>query len=441
MAFFSGCLGPSNASVTQWFKGQSAEATAGLVDASAGADVSGIDAVVGRGGAIAGTVTSSAGQPVDFDCVTAIDRRTGQPSGFQSLSGSGTYTVSSLAPGKYTVVAADCYDDSNVAPSVYRRAVTVRAGVTTRKVALTLPRGGTVSGRIAMASNGRPVRGACVQATPVSAAAANLGFSSLGLTSSSGTYKIVGLRTGSYRIEIYPGCAGPAVDLPSVTLPRAIRVVQGKAKAGVNASLHAGGSIAGLVTGPGAAAVPGACVEAYPIAGGMVGASAADALGKYLVIGLTPGRYKVEFGDPSCSDSAPGLGTQWYDGATGSGSATIITVKAGHTVSAVNGALPADGTITGSVTGASASSLSGVCVSAVPVTKGDPPVFTVSAGGAYTLAGLLPGRYRVEFQAGCGQAGLRTQWWQDARSRVAAKIITVSPGDTVSGVDAVMTKT
>lgn len=284
------------------------------------------------------------------------------------------------------------------------------------------------------------MRGACVEATAVSAAAAKLGFGNLGLTSSSGTYKIVGLRTGSYRIEIYPSCAGPAVNLPPVTLPHAVRVTQGKVKAGVNASVHGGGSIAGLVTGPGAAAVPGACAEAYQVPGGLAAASTTDAHGKYVVTGLTPGRYKVEFGDSSCSDSAPGLGTQWYDGAARSGSATVITVKAGHTASAINGALPADGAITGSVTGTSASSLSGVCVSAVPLAKGEPAVFTVSAGGAYTLDGLLAGQYRVEFQAGCGKAGVKTQWWRDAGSSVSATIITVSPGDTVSGIDAVMTK-
>ncbi len=133
------------------------------------------------------------------------------------------------------------------------------------------------------------------------------------------------------------------------------------------------------------------------------------------------------------------LGTQWYDGAAGSGSATVIKVAGDQTVSAINAVLPADGTITGSVTGTSASPLSGVCVSAVPLAKREPAVFTVSAGGEYTLADLPTGRYRVEFQSGCGQASVKTQWWQNAASRAAAKIITVSASATVSGIDAVLT--
>ena len=441
VAFFSGCLGPSNAAVAQWFKGQQADATAGLVDASAGADVSGIDAMVGRAGAIAGTVTNASGRLIDFDCVTAIKRRTGQPSGFQSLMGSGTYTVSSLAPGRYTVIASDCYLGSNLGPAIYRREVTVRAGMTTKKVALTLQPGGSVDGRIVTASNGKPVPDACVEAIPVRATAASLTFAGAALTGSTGMYKITGLHAGSYRIEIDPSCAGPAVNLQPVTLPHPVRLARAKVTAGVNAALHAGGSIAGLVTAPGAGDEPGACVEAYQLPGGLAAATTADAHGKYVVTGLVPGSYKVQFGDPSCSDSPPDLGTEWYNGTAGRGSATVITVTAGRTASSINGSLPADGTITGSVTGSSAAPLTGACVSAVPVTKGEMAVFTVSADGTYTLADLLPGRYRVEFQAGCGQAGVKTQWWQGATSGAAATIIAIKPGVTVSGIDAVLTTT
>jgi len=102
------------------------------------------------------------------------------------------------------------------------------------------------------------VSDACVEAFPVSVAAANLGIGSAALTSASGSYRIVGLRTGSYRVVIFPGCLGTPVNLQTTTLRHSVRVVQGKTKTGVNAALHAGGSITGTVTGPSAAAVPGA---------------------------------------------------------------------------------------------------------------------------------------------------------------------------------------
>jgi hypothetical protein len=437
VAFFSGCLGPSNAAVLQWFKGQPAQESAGLVDARAGSQVTGIDAVVSRGGSIAGTVTSSTGQAVGFSCVTVIDRRTGQPSGVESQTGTdGSFTFSALAPGTYTVVAADC-SGGNLAQTAYSRPVTVRAGLTTGSIVIKLPPGGVVTGRITTAGSGRPVPNACVEATKVGQA--SIGIGNGALTSRSGTYEIAGLRTGSYRIAIFPNCDGSAENLRTLTLPRSVRVTQGKVTARVNASLQPGGSVVGQVSGPGAAAVPGACVEPFQLPGGPVAAVLTGANGRYLLTGLAPGKYKVEFGDPSCSDGAPGLGAQWYNGATGAGSATVITVTAGATVSAINATLPADGTITGSVTDKSASPLPGVCVSAVPLASGQPAIFTVSGGGSYTLDGLPPGEYRVEFQAGCGRSGIRTQWWQDAASSTAAQVIAVSAGATVSGIDAMMT--
>ncbi len=175
--------------------------------------------------------------------MTAVNRHTGQAGGFQSLSGAGTYTVSSLAPGSYTVVATDCDGSSNLAQKVYQRPVTVRAGRTTRKVALRLAHGGAVTGRITTASNGQAVPDACVEAIPVSVAAAKLGIGSFAITGRSGRYKMVGLRAGRYRIEIFPSCFGTAVDLHPVTLRHSVQVAQGQVKAGVNAGLRAGGSI------------------------------------------------------------------------------------------------------------------------------------------------------------------------------------------------------
>jgi hypothetical protein len=80
-----------------------------------------------------------------------------------------------------------------------------------------------------------------------------------------------------------------------------------------------------------------------------------------------------------------------------------------------------------------------VCVSAVPLATGESASFTVSARGSYTLDGLPPGKYKVKFQAGCGHAGVKTQWWRDAASSAAAETITITPAATASDIDATMT--
>jgi hypothetical protein len=216
-------------------------------------------------------------------------------------------------------------------------------------------------------------------------------------------------------------------------------VTAGKVTSNVNASLHQGGSISGRVTGPGSKDVAGACVELFQLPGGLMDETETGAYGAYTLSGLAAGRYKVELGDPNCSDGGAGLAGQWYDGAGGSGSATIVTVRAGKTTAAINASLPADGGISGSVTGPGDAALTGICVSAVAAAAGQSPVYTVSADGSYQLPDLLPGKYRVEFQSGCGHAGLATQWWDAAASSQAATVIDVGSGDTVTGVSAAMT--
>ncbi len=56
------------------------------------------------------------------------------------------------------------------------------------------------------------------------------------------------------------------------------------------------------------------------------------------------------------------------------------------------------------------------------------------------MTDLLPGKYRVEFQAGCGKSGVKTQWWRrrrGQRDREGHHRRARLP--TVSGIDAAMT--
>ena len=106
--------------------------------------------------------------------------------------------------------------------------------------------------------------------------------------------------------------------------------------------------------------------------------------------------------------------------------------------SGIDANLALDGSVTGSVTGPGGTPLTGVCVSAVGLSRGAVPVIAVTAGGGYTLGGLSPGRYRVEFSSGCGAVGYATQWWKNAGSAAAATVITVAADATVAGISAAL---
>jgi hypothetical protein len=147
----------------------------------------------------------------------------------------------------------------------------------------------------------------------------------------------------------------------------------------------------------------------------------------------------VLLGDPSCTSGPAGLAEQWYDGAISRAAATTVAVTAGHVHENVNAALGTDGTITGSVTGTANAPLTGICVSAIPTARYLSPVYATSSGGTYTLSGLAPGRYRLEFQSGCGATGWAAQWWKDAGSRKTATVLSVVPGSVLNGINAAMT--
>ena len=157
---------------------------------------------------------------------------------------------------------------------------------------------------------------------------------------------------------------------------------------GVNGSVGQGGSLSGQVTGPGGHAEPGMCVEVFAHPGGFVSFLSTSRNGQYLVSGLAPGQYYVLLGDPGCSDGPPGLASQWYGGAASRSSSTVVTVTADHVRAGVNAALGTDGTISGSVTGPASAPLTGICVSAVPVSRSGSTLYATSSQGTYTLADL-----------------------------------------------------
>jgi hypothetical protein len=81
--------------------------------------------------------------------------------------------------------------------------------------------------------------------------------------------------------------------------------------------------------------------------------------------------------------------------------------------------------------------LTGICVAAQQVGSSAPPVIAVTSGGGYSVIDVSPGRYRVEFESGCGATGYATQWWKGVSVEKKATIIKVS-ASTVTGIDAAL---
>jgi hypothetical protein len=162
--------------------------------------------------------------------------------------------------------------------------------------------------------------------------------------------------------------------------------------------------------------------------------------GRYRLTNLQPGRYRVFFDTTAdCDFSQDGLVPQWYRDTASRARATLVTVRAAATTTAISATLQADGGISGTVTAASGGRpLTGICVRAVPQAAGRAASFTVTGGGRYSLIGLAPGRYLVRFSSGCGASGYATQWWKNAGSAARATIVAVRASGTTSGVNAAL---
>jgi Carboxypeptidase regulatory-like domain len=435
---FGPCFGEGDGNLAmQWYSPAPGQTGPSQVSAPAGTVTGGINAVLGPGGVISGTVKNARGQPQDQACITAGPTRTSTLDDFafftQQTGSNGHYQLGGLPTGSYKVVfqscgatqyAADWYNGKTTFSAA--TAVHVRAGRTTGGINGVLRAGQSITGTVTSGVTGRPLANVCVFAND------RQGFPvAVDFTGRKGTFNVPELAAGTYSLQ-FSHCAGTSALAP-VTL-RGVRVVRTRPTTGIHAVLRPGGSISGTVLGgSGDAAQPGVCVVATPKTGDGLAASAATGpAGTYRIRGLASGKYQILFA-ADCADGAAALASATDPG--------LVSVTPGTTRSGVGATLASDGQITGTVTNQSTAGVAGICVTAQPVAAGAAPVVAVTSGnGGYAIPALAPGSYTLEFLASCDATGYATQWWQDASSASAATKFSVAAGATVTR-DAILTAT
>lgn len=216
-----------------------------------------------------------------------------------------------------------------------------------------------------------------------------------------------------------------------------VTVAANATTAGINATLAAGGSIAGTVTDSAAAPLANICVEAIPTGTGIAQppAAATDSAGHYSLPGIASGSYTVSF-----SDCTGGLRIQQYfNGQPDPAASTTVQVTAGSATTGINASLTSGGAISGKVTSASGGApLPGICIDVFPSGGTVPIDSTAAAGdGTYRLSRLPAGDYSAEF-SDCVGGGHTTQWANNQSSQATANVITVTGGLTTSGVNAAL---
>ncbi len=188
---FTPCSG-STQYAEQWYRDKSSATAATDVTVRALKITTGIDAHLVVGGSISGHVTGPGGQPERNICVIAAAGSAG-PVGFGVTGKAGTYSITGLASGRYTVEFSTCGND-NLTTAVTQALVT--APHATSGVNAALQVGGSIAGTVtAGTASGQPVSDTCVEVYGTGPEPVGAAFTGL-----DGSYRVEGLPAGSYQV-------------------------------------------------------------------------------------------------------------------------------------------------------------------------------------------------------------------------------------------------
>lgn len=438
---------PSSAYIaSEYYNGKFSSPGASAVTIALGATTSGIDAQLPEGGRITGTVTdASAKTPIEGVEVCARE------SGAECVltNARGEYSVSGLATGEYEV---EFYSDSGMYLPQYwhgkrlaaeGQSVSVTISQTTSGIDAELEP--VVNGAITGTVQGRTmqgIEGIEVCADEVEGEETEGLFGQCAETNSKGEYAIVELTTGEYVVEFsspvntdlnyitqYYKESSSFVDATPVSVGTMSTVT------GIDAQLDEGGRIAGKVTDASTTtAIEGIEVCAFSITSDDLGCASTNAHGEYTISALGGGNYDVEF--YSSPESGLNYLTQYYDDKTSFSEATPVPVEVEGTRSGIDAQLKEGGGIAGGVTNTSTGAgIRGMRVCALGQSATVERCSVTNKSGAYTILALPAGAYKVRFYGGKNYI---TQYYNNKLSFSEAQSVTVSVGDTASGIDVAM---
>jgi hypothetical protein len=420
-------------------------------------------------GTVSGVVRADgpSGRPLSGICVNATINNV-PIKGTQTGRG-GRYKLTGLASKTYAIVfdATDCGDRRGYLPLT--RKVRVRKGHPVTGFDAFLKMGASISGKVT-GTHGSPVAGICATMVTARDDAPFVGVA----TKSNGAYTVNALPAGTYAVLFYAGqCGNAGSYAPQYYKGQAnqgaaarLKLAVGQAVTGINAVLQPGATIAGTVTGPSGHAVNNICVDLDPVADTQTipntyhGYQAYTANGKYTMANLEPGLYLVQFG---CYSGVPpqGIAGQWALGQPASAVADYVSA-AGGAVATVNAVLRRAGSVTGKVTDPAGHAIAGACVVAIPHGRpypllagpypvlhpdpndpsanqfiGGPYPSLTGANGRYSIGGLPPGLYDVQF-SDCGRLTHGGQWYRRMPTQQSAAPVRVRPGGEATGINAVL---
>jgi len=249
-------------------------------------------------------------------------------SGSTTTAAGGTYQISALQPGEYTIM----FSDPSHTYVTQSKPATVESGKGD-EVNAELKRTSTISGTVTSASTGARLAGVSVFATEEEGEFTTFNTT----TEGNGEYELENLPPGRYNIEFF---------LEGYMSRNTITVLGEGEEKTVDTALSEGGRITGTVTAAGTHARLAKIGVSVSDPGVGYGGAITNANGEYTVTGLPSGSYKVQFyWEYSAAESKeyenaprfiPKFITQYYSGQTSEATANPVSVALASTTSSIN---------------------------------------------------------------------------------------------------------
>ena len=429
----------------QYYDGVEVSEEASRVAVVAEQTTTGIDAELhARYGEISGTITGSSQVPIAEAQACALNVTTHQILECGHADQSGDYAIKHLRPAEYLVEFLGL-PKGKYRPGYYKEtttiaqasAITVIAGGDASGVDDVLTEAeGAISGIVTDQSSRQTISG--VEVCAYEAEGEGL-FGECTFTGPSGGYVLEEVRAGRYVVE-FSSPVGGLLNYVSqyyrgasrLELAQLVFVSKGNVSSNVDATLAKGGRITGkVVSASDESPISGALVCALATSGEIDRCVLSASNGEYAIPGVASGEQEVGF-----NAATLGYATQYYDEQTLLSAAQRVTVSVGDTLSGINARLSAGGRIAGRVTIASTgTALAGVAVCAL-TEAGDIVECAISNDyGEYTIEGLPPGEYAVEFSGGHDYT---SQYYEDQPTLTAARLLSVTGGGLDGSIDAAM---
>ena len=426
-----------SAYTSQYYNGAATLSAATPVAVTLGQTSAGIDAAMQGGGSIDGTVTDAASGQAIADVEVTINSSGGSYyDAYTPTDANGHYFIGGLPAGTYTASFIDPSGShleqlyNGKASSGTADPISVSTGQTTHGINAALQAAGKIAGTVTDATTHQTLAGISVYASGSN----GYGYAT---TSADGTYTIGGLSSGAYTVSFSTNGAASYLTQyyngrSDSTSADEVTVSDGQATTAINAAMQPGGAISGTVSdAQSGKPLSGASVTVYDASGDYVASTATASGGSYIVGGLASGSYRVGF--ETANESA--YLSSFYNAKGTLATADPVAVTVGQTTSQIDGRLQPAGAISGTVTDAPLGA---------PLPNTEVYVYDANGNvigsaqtdpnGAYKVAGLPAGGYRVGFSSG----SYGEQYYNAQGTLATANTVSVSTGQTTSSIDIAM---